>query len=74
MEVRFSHETENRLSEAAAQSGHPVEEYVRELVERHLDQDAAFRDAVRTGLSALDQGDFLSETEMDSRVERLLRS
>jgi predicted DNA-binding protein len=74
MEVRFSPETEHKLSEAAAHSGHPTEEYVRELVERYLDEDTAFREAVRQGFASLDRGDFIDEQAMNSRVDRMLRS
>lgn len=74
MEVRFSLEIESRLSEAAANSGHAAEEYVRDLVERYLDEDASFRDAVRSGFAAIDRGDFIDEEAMHSRVERMLRS
>ena len=74
MEVSFSRETEIKLNEAAAQSGHATEDYVRELVERHIDEDAAFRDAVRRGFASLDHGDFIDETEMTARIEKLLHS
>ena len=74
MEVHFSPEMENRITEAAAHSGYPTEEYVRELVERYLDEDTTFRDAVRKGFASLDSGNFIDEEEMNSRVERMLRS
>lgn len=74
MEVHFSRKTETKLTQAAAQSGRPAEEYVRDLVERFLDDDIAFRDAVRRGFASLDRGEFIDEEEMNSRVKRLLQS
>ena len=73
MDVRFSPQTEVELYEAAARAGQTAEDYVRELVERYIDDDAALRDAARTGFASLDRGDFIDEAEMDARVERMLR-
>jgi len=47
---------------------------VEEAVDRLLDEDARFRAAVRKGFASLDQGSFVDEEEMASRVERMLRS
>ena len=74
MEVHFSPETEIKLTQAAAQSGRAAEEYVRDLVERFLNDDIEFREAVRKGFTSLDRGDFIDEEEMNRRVGRLLRS
>lgn len=74
MEVHFSPETEAKLAEAAAQSGRPVEDYVRKLVECYLEEDVAFREAVRKGFASLDRGDFIEEEEMNARFEKMLRS
>ena len=74
MEVRFSPELEAKINRAAADIGHGTEDYVRELVERYIDDDTRFRAAVRKGFASLDQGEFIEEAEMDARVERMLRS
>lgn len=74
MEVQFSSETEGRLAEAAAHAGRGTEDYVRDLVERLLSEEAEFRAAVREGFAAIDRGEFLEEDEMDRRVQRLFRS
>lgn len=74
MEIRFSPEVESKLNQAAAAAGNGVEEYVRDLVERHLDEDARFREAVRKGFASIDEGHFLEEEEMDAIVDRMLRA
>lgn len=74
MEVRFSPELEAKINRAAADVGHGTEDYVRELVERYIDDDTRFRSAVRKGFASLDRGEFIDEAEMNARVERMLRS
>ena len=73
MEVRLSPELQAKVNRLAADTGHAAEEYVRELVERYIDEDARFRAAVRKGLDSLDRGEFIEEEEMDARVKRMLR-
>ena len=74
MEVRFSPELEAKINRAAADLGHGTEDYVRELVERYIDDDTRFRSAVRKGFDSLDRGEFIEEAQMDVRIERMLRS
>lgn len=74
MEVHFSSELEAKLNRIAAENRRGPEEYVRELVEHYLDQDAWFREEVKKGLAQLDRGDFLAHDEVVARIERMFRS
>ena len=62
-----------KLNRAAAEAGHATDAYVRELVERYVDEDARFRGAVRKGFRDIESGHFLEEEEMDALVDRLLQ-
>ena len=41
---------------------------------RLLEEEARFRDAVREGIAQADRGEFITEEEMDTRFEQMLRS
>lgn len=71
MEVDFSPETQARLNRAAEETGSGSAEYVRRLVEYHLDHDSWFRQKVNKGLEQLDAGQFLTHEEMGSRIAKL---
>jgi predicted transcriptional regulator len=73
VEVQFSPEMMAKLNRVAAEAGHATDTYVRDLVERYVDEDARFRAAVRKGFEQIDRGQFLEEEEMDARVDRMLR-
>lgn len=72
MEVNFSVDMQHKLRESAERAGYSTEDYVRDLVERYIDDDEQFRGAIRQGFSSLDQGHFLDEDEMDARVAKML--
>lgn len=74
MEVQFSPEMQARLNRVAAETGHAADQYVRDLVERYIDEDIRFPAAVRKGFEQIDRGEFVEEEEMDARIERMLRS
>ena len=74
MEVHFKPDLQARVNQLAAENSSDADEYIQQLVERYIDQDIRFRDAVRKGFASIDRGDFLEEEEMDARVERMLRS
>jgi predicted transcriptional regulator len=67
MEVHFTPEQE-------AQSGTDAERLVKEAALRVLQEDAAFRAAVRDGVAQANRGEFIEEEEMAARLERMLRS
>jgi len=74
MEVHFTPEQEEQLSEIASHAGTNTEQLVKNTVLRLLDQDARFRAAVREGIAQADRGELIEEEEMDARIERMLNS
>jgi predicted transcriptional regulator len=64
---------EARVNQVAPENSSNADEYIQQLVERYIDQDIRFREAVRKGFDSIDRGDFLEEEEMDARVDRMLR-
>jgi predicted transcriptional regulator len=74
MEVHFTPEQEARLSEMASQAGVDAEQLVKNAALRLLERDARFRAAVHQGIEQADRGEFISEAEMEARIDRMLRS
>jgi predicted transcriptional regulator len=74
MEVHFTPEQEAQLSEIASQSGTNAELLVKKAALRLLERDARFRAAVRKGLEQADRGDFVDESEMEARIDRMIQS
>ena len=71
MEVHFTPELQAKLDRVAAENNSGADEYVQQLVERYLEDDASFRAAVRKGMEQADRGEFIEEEEMDARVARM---
>ncbi len=74
MEISFTPEMEERLTQIASKAGKGTEEVVQELVANYLQRDAWFRLEVAKGLASLDGGESLSHDEVGRRMERRLRS
>jgi hypothetical protein len=74
MEVHFTPEQEAQLAQVAAKAGTDAERLVKDAALRLLEQDARFRAAVREGIAQADRREFIEETEMDDRLEQMLRS
>ena len=74
MEVRFSPDKEARLREFATRTGKDAAQLVEEAVDRMLEYDARFIEAVKEGRAAARRGDLLEHDEVVERVEKLLRS
>jgi predicted transcriptional regulator len=74
MEIHLSPEQEARLSQLATHAGKNAEELITEAAMRLLDEDAQFRAAVQKGIAQADRGEFLSDEEMDARLQRMLHS
>jgi len=73
MEVHFSVEQEDQLSQIADQTDKTADELVREIVERYLTEESRFRAGVKAGLDAAARGEFVETSEVWARVERALR-
>ena len=74
MEVHFTPELQAKLDRVAAENNSGADEYVQQLVERYLEDDASFRAAVRKGMEQADRGEFIEEEEMDARVAGMFQS
>jgi predicted transcriptional regulator len=74
MEVHFSPDKEARLREFAIRTGKDAVELVQEAVDRMLDYDARFVEAVNEGRAVARRGDLLEHEEVVERIEKLLRS
>ncbi|HLH17450.1 MAG TPA: hypothetical protein VKX45_09535 [Bryobacteraceae bacterium] len=74
MEVHFTPEQLQRLSQIAAHAGVDTEHLVKNAALRLLKQDAQFREAVREGVAAADQGDVIDDEEVRLWLEEQERS
>lgn len=74
MQIHFTPEQEAQLAQIASTSGTDTERLVKEAALRLIEEDARFRAAVNEGVAQADRGDFIEEKEMDTRLDRMLRS
>jgi predicted transcriptional regulator len=74
MEVHLPPEKEARLQDFAARLGRDTAQLVEEAVDRMLDYDARFCEAVEIGRDAARRGDLLDHDDVVSRIEQLLKS
>jgi len=74
MKIQLNSDQEARLTELAARDGRKTDDLVREAVDRFLDEEARFAEAVRLGLVAAENGDFVASDEVWASVERALKS
>ena len=57
-----------------AQNGRKTDDLVREAVDRFLDDETRFAEAIKLGLAAAENGDFVASEEVWAGVERALKS
>jgi predicted transcriptional regulator len=74
MEVQFTPEQEAQLAQIVTQEGTQAERLVKEAALRLLEADARFRAAVREGIAQADRGEFVEESEMNARLEKMLKT
>ncbi len=74
MEVHLAPEKEARLHQLAVRSGKNTAEVVEEAVDRLLEYDANFNEAVEQGRESARRGDLLEHDEVVERIERMFRS
>ena len=74
MDVHFSPEKEARLREAATRSGKDVAQVVEQAVDRLLDYEARFIEAVEEGRRSALRGDLIDHEEVVDRIEQTFRS
>lgn len=74
MDVHFSPDKEARLREYATRAGKDAAQLVEEAVDRMLEYDARFLEAVEEGRAAARRAEMLEHEEVVGRIEKLLRS
>jgi predicted transcriptional regulator len=74
MEVHLSPEKEARLRHVAVRTGKETAQLVEEAVERMLEYDARFIEAVEVGRADAQRGDLLDHEEVVERIEQMFRS
>ena len=73
MEVYFSPDKEARLQLFASRTGKNTTQLVQEAVDRMLEYDARFIEAVEEGREAARRGDLLEHDEVVERIEQMFR-
>jgi predicted transcriptional regulator len=73
MEVHLSADKEARLRDFAARTGRDASALVEEAIERMLQLDAQFLEAVEEGRADVRRGAMLDQAEVVDRIERILR-
>lgn len=74
MEVHFSPEKEARLQEVATRAGKDPVQMVEEAVDRMLEYDSRFLEAVEQGRASARRGDLLEHDEVVARIEQMFHS
>ena len=70
MEIQLKPDQEARLAALAVRNGRKTDDLVREAVDRFLDDEARFAEAVRLGLAAADNGDFVASEQLRATCRR----
>ena len=74
MEVQLSPEKEAQLKHFATRTGREAEQLVVEAVDRLLEYDARFIEAVEEGRAAARRGELLEHEEVVARIESMFQS
>jgi predicted transcriptional regulator len=74
MEVQLSPEKEARLHDLANRTGREAAQLVVEAVDRMLEYDARFIEAVEEGRAAARRGELLEHAEVVARIEGMFQS
>ncbi len=74
MEVHFTPEQLQRLTQLAVHAGTDPEHLVKNAALRLMEEDERFRAAVRKGIAEADQGNFIDDEEVRLWLEERERS
>jgi predicted transcriptional regulator len=69
----LSPDKEARLQDVAARTGRPAAQLVQEAVDRMLEYDARFVEAVEIGRAAARRGDLIDHEEVVARMEGMFQ-
>jgi predicted transcriptional regulator len=72
VEVPLSPDKQLRLEQLAVNTGRTPAQILEDALDRVLDEDNRFREAVRKGIASLDRGEFIEEDEMHARIRAML--
>ena len=70
MELHLTPELEAGLARIAAQQRRSTDELVEEVLNRYLEREARFIEAVEKGIASADRGDLLEHDEVVARIEK----
>lgn len=73
MEVHFSPEKEARLKQVAYRTGKEPAQVVQEAVDRMLEYESRFAEAVEQGRASARRGELLEHDAVVERVEKLFQ-
>jgi len=62
-----------QLRDVAQRTGRNTEDVVREAINAFLQHEIAFVEAVEKCLASLDRGEYVTQEEVTSRIDKLLR-
>jgi len=74
MELHLTPEQQAQLAQIAGRAGTAPERLATNVVARFLDEEGRFLAAVERGLEAADRGEFISEEEMDARLDAMFKT
>jgi predicted transcriptional regulator len=74
MNVEIPQSQIEQLNALAAQTGKGTDELVQEAVSKLLAYNEWFKAQVQIGVDQILQGEFIEESEMDVRVQKMLHS
>jgi predicted transcriptional regulator len=74
MEVNLPADLQAKLDRIATQRGRDPETLAREAIERLVDYDARFIEAVQVGRASARRGDMLEHDTVVERIEQMFRS
>jgi predicted transcriptional regulator len=70
MEVRVTPELEAELARIAARQGCDTNALVQEVLNRYIEQEARFTEAVQKGIASAERGHLLDHDEVVARIEK----
>jgi len=74
MEVSFTPELEEKLTQSAARLGRRPNDLIQEVLAQYFEEEARFIEAVKRGEDELERGEFLTHEQVGKRLERFLKS
>ena len=74
MEVQLSPEKQARLQDVAARTGREAAQLVEEAVDRMLEYDTRFVEAVEEGRAQARRGELIEHDEVVARIEGMFQS